>query len=81
MVFPRRTSTEAVQSGDVFRKVGTYSGEWVVERIFEYPDIPPHVRLVERTSGRAMTVAASILSDPDHFTVVVPGESTPTRRY
>jgi len=67
-LFTRRSRGEDVQRGDVFRKVGTYGGDWVVERVFEYPDIPRHVRMVERTSRRAMTVAADILFDPAVFT-------------
>ncbi|MBX9635383.1 MAG: hypothetical protein K2X44_10435 [Magnetospirillum sp.] len=66
-LFGRRARGTEVAPGDVFRKVGTYGGEWVVERIFDYPDIPRHVRLVERTGARAMTVAISMLSDPENF--------------
>ena len=68
--FSRQPRGESVQQGDVFRKVGTYGGEWVVERIFEYADIPRHVRLVEKTGARSMTVAADLLFDPDNFTTV-----------
>jgi hypothetical protein len=68
--FNRRSRGETVQPGDIFRKTGTYGGEWVVERIFEYPDIPRHVRLVEKTGARSMTVAADLLFDPDNFTTV-----------
>jgi len=70
-LFHRRAKGEDVRQGDIFRKAGTYGGEWVVERIFEYPDIPRHVRLVERTGSRAMTVAADLLFDPDSFTPVL----------
>ena len=66
-LFNRRTRSDDVQRGDVFRKMGTYGGDWVVERVFEYPDIPRHVRLVERTSRRAMTVAADVLFDPTMY--------------
>jgi hypothetical protein len=69
-LFGRRARGTDVAPGDVFRKVGTYGGEWVVERVFDYPDIPRHVRLVERQGARAMTVAASMLSDPDCFVAV-----------
>lgn len=67
-LFTRRARSEDVQRGDVFRKIGTYGGDWVVERVFDYPDIPRHVRMVERTSRRAMTVAADVLYDPAVFT-------------
>ncbi|MBC7954003.1 MAG: hypothetical protein H7Z12_19565 [Rhodospirillaceae bacterium] len=67
-LFGRRARGTEVAPGDVFRKAGTYGGEWVVERVFDYPDIPRHVRLVERNGARAMTVAASMLADPESFT-------------
>lgn len=69
-LFGRRARGTEVAPGDVFRKVGTYGGEWVVDRVFDYPDIPRHVRLVERNGARAMTVAASMLADPDNFTAI-----------
>ena len=71
-LFARRPRSEDVQQGDVFRKAGTYGGEWVVECVFEYPDIPRHVRLTERRGGRTMTLAAALLLDPDFFTPVAP---------
>lgn len=69
-LFGRRKGGTEIQPGDVFHKVGTYGGDWVVQRIFEYPDIPRHARLVEKTGARAMTVAVSLLTDPDNFTPV-----------
>lgn len=72
-LFGRRARGTDVAPGDVFRKAGTYGGDWVVERVFDYPDIPRHVRLVERNGARAMTVAASMLFDPDCFTAVALG--------
>jgi hypothetical protein len=72
-LFGRRKGSDEVRVGDVFRKAGTYGGEWIVERMFEYPDIPPHARLVERTGSRTMTVAVSLLRDPDSFTSVHQG--------
>ncbi|RAU21691.1 hypothetical protein CU669_11995 [Paramagnetospirillum kuznetsovii] len=56
-----------IASGDVFRKIGTYGADWVVERLFDYPDIPRHARLIDQGSGRTMTVAVSMLLDPEMF--------------
>jgi hypothetical protein len=67
-LFGRRARGTEVAPGDVFRKAGTYGGEWVVERVFDYADIPRHVRLVEKNGARAMTVAASMLFDPESYT-------------
>lgn len=72
-LFGRRARGNDVAPGDVFRKVGTYGGDWVVDRVFDYPDIPRHVRMVERQGSRAMTVAMSMLFDPDCFTPVAQG--------
>jgi hypothetical protein len=72
-LFGRRTRGNDVAPGDIFRKAGTYGGEWVVERVFDYPDIPRHVRLVERQGARAMTVAAAMLFDTECFTPVSHG--------
>ena len=72
-LFNRRSRAEDVQRGDVFRKLGTYGGDWVVERIFDYPDIPRHVRMVERTSRRTMTVAAALLYDPAFYSQIGTG--------
>ena len=75
-LFTRRARSEDVQRGDVFRKNGTYGGDWVVERVFDYPDIPRHVRMVERTTHRSMTVAADVLYDPALFTPLEVGGSS-----
>lgn len=72
-LFGRRSRGNDVSPGDVFRKAGTYGGEWVVDRVFDYPDIPRHVRMVERQGTRAMTVAASMLLDPECFLPVPTG--------
>lgn len=70
-LFGRRSRGTEVAPGDVFRKTGTYGGDWVVDRVFDYPDIPRHVRLIEK-NGRTMTVAVAMLSDPESFTFVPP---------
>jgi len=76
-LFHRRARGDEVRPGDVFRKVGTYGGNWTVDRIFDYPDIPRHVRLVERAGSRAMTVAATLLLDPEAFTRISRAEDIP----
>jgi hypothetical protein len=74
-LFNRRSRADEVQRGDVFRKLGTYGGDWVVDRVFDYPDIPRHVRMVERTTRRAMTVAAALLYDPTFYTQIGSSET------
>lgn len=70
-LFSRRKDGDGIEPGDVFHKLGTYGANWMVERLFDYPDIPRHVRLVDQTSGRTMTVAATMLLDPECFKRVV----------
>lgn len=67
MLFSRGKGGPGIEPGDVFHKLGTYGSDWTVERIFDYADIPRHVRLIDRNSGRTMTVAAAMLLDPDNF--------------
>lgn len=71
-LFGRRSRGNEVAPGDIFRKAGTYGGDWVVDRVFDYPDIPRHVRLIERNGKRTMTVAVSMLFDPESFTPAAP---------
>ena len=67
-LFGRRSRKAEVVPGDLFRKAGTYGGEWVVDQVFEYPDIPNHVRLREVNGNRALTVAVSMLFEQSFFT-------------
>jgi hypothetical protein len=53
--------------GNRFGKVGTQGSVWTVEEIIQPRGLPSHVRLVDACSGRQMTVAASVLADPDRF--------------
>ncbi|MGN1079461.1 MAG: hypothetical protein ACI4TE_04735 [Alphaproteobacteria bacterium] len=54
-----------VQPNDVFQKASGLSSKWLVERVIEFPDLPPHVRLNEQGGNeRTVTVALSALLDP-----------------
>ncbi|MBC8159057.1 MAG: hypothetical protein H8E94_06975 [Alphaproteobacteria bacterium] len=60
-----------VTPGDVFLKLGNPPTEWTVERIIEYPDIPPHVQLQRKGYRTAtMTIALSVLIDRREFQFV-----------
>ncbi|MBK5953009.1 hypothetical protein CCR92_03215 [Rhodospirillum rubrum] len=53
-----------VQPGDRFIKHGNPPSTWLVDQTLEYPDIPPHVRLIEQGGNhRTVTVALSALLD------------------
>ncbi|GAB6053512.1 hypothetical protein JCM17960_23320 [Magnetospira thiophila] len=59
---------EDITQGDVYVKSGTSQTRWAVERMFEYTDIPPHVRLVSQGDrNRTITVALSALLDGKQF--------------
>ncbi len=73
-LFAGKVRGEDVRPGDIFRKAGTYGGEWRVEAVFDYPDIPRHARLVQISGARVLTVAVSLLFDPNAFTLVSSGE-------
>ncbi len=61
-------SRDSVEPGDVFVKPGLSPIRWSVERMFDYTDIPPHVRLISLNDGRrTITVALSTLLDPRQF--------------
>lgn len=66
-LFSRNRDDDGVKPGDTFYKVGTYRVDWVVERLFDYPDIPRHARLIDQKSGRTMTVALSVLLDTEAY--------------
>ena len=62
-----RRSTKPVDIGDRFEKVGQSRSVWTVEDVLARPGLPPHARLSDPVTGRFMTVAESILHDPDVF--------------
>jgi hypothetical protein len=47
--------------------VGATAAIWTVEALFQPVGLPQHTRLVDDTTGRQMTVAVSVLADPDRF--------------
>lgn len=58
-----RKSDPAIEPGGVFEEIGRRDGIWIVDARFETPRLPSHVRLQNTTTGRVMTIAASILAD------------------
>ncbi len=61
-------SKAPIHPGEWFLRVGNPPSKWRVERIIEYPDLPPHARLVRYDFDPAMiTVALSVLIDKHHF--------------
>ncbi|WP_157879214.1 hypothetical protein [Pararhodospirillum photometricum] len=53
-----------VHPGDRFMKPGNPPSIWHVDQMLEYPDLPPHVRLIELGGNRrTVTVALSALLD------------------
>lgn len=53
-----------VQPGDTFVKVNGSGSVWKIERVLEYPDLLPHIRLIEHGgNGRTATIALPTLMD------------------
>ena len=62
-----------IRVGDSFERNTFPKTTWVVERVFEYDDLPIHARLVEHGSRRVITVASSVLNDGREFKLVAQG--------
>ena len=56
-----------VVTGTKFEKLGLWDSVWIVEEVFHRAGLPPHVRLLQTSCGRRMTVAESVLHDPMMF--------------
>jgi hypothetical protein len=58
------------QVGDCFVRQNGSNSVWVVERIFEYPDMPHHARLHEVGTSRVVTFALNVLESETQFRFV-----------
>lgn len=67
MTLLKRKDRLPVAAGARFEKVGLWGAVWTVEEVFHPQGLPAHVRLSETINGRLMTVAESVLHDPDVF--------------
>ena len=56
-----------IQIGDHFIRDNNLRNVWVVEQIFDYPDIPSHARLRELASNRVATFAVNTLCSSGQF--------------
>jgi hypothetical protein len=64
-----------VKPGDVFLRLSSQPTRWAVEKIFEYPDIPPHARLQRIGYWKATrTIALSVLTNQREFQPVPTGQ-------
>lgn len=64
-----------IKPGDVFLRLGGQPTKWTVERIIEYPDIPPHARLQRLGYWKATrTIALSVLMNQREFQPVPTGQ-------
>jgi hypothetical protein len=58
----------SVQPGDRFEKVGTFRTVWVVKRLLDLPDLPPHIHIVPEVTQRpVLTFSISAVCDKRHF--------------
>jgi hypothetical protein len=58
--------------GSRFAKADSRRSVWIVEALLHPAGLPDHVCLIEQTTSRRMTIAASVLLDRGHFTALVP---------
>lgn len=56
-----------IQIGDQFIRHDSPRNVWVVEKIFDYPDIPSHARLRELASNRLATFSVTALCSSGQF--------------
>jgi hypothetical protein len=57
-----------VQPGDRFLRAGNPPTAWIVERVMEMPDMPPHVRLFrEDRPTQTLFIGISVLEDTRQF--------------
>ena len=67
----------SIQPGDRFLRAGNPPTAWIVERIMEMPDMPPHVRLFrEDRPTQTLFIGISVLDDTKQFRQLT-GEGTP----
>jgi hypothetical protein len=62
-----RKAITVLEPGNRFEKLGLWASVWTVEEVFQPPGLPQHARLVDSNTGRYMTVAQSVLHDPNCF--------------
>lgn len=61
-----------IRPGDWFLRKSAPPTRWSVERIIEFPDMPPHARLVREDGHRTITVAVSVLRDTGQYVPIDP---------
>lgn len=59
-----------VKIGDCYIRQNGSNSVWEVEMIFEYADMPPHVRLHEIGTSRVVTFARNVLESGNQFRFV-----------
>ncbi len=60
---------KGVRPGDRFVKVGKFATEWIVQELLDFPNLPPHLHIVEAGSTRrALTFSVSAVLDRNLFT-------------
>lgn len=58
----------SVKEGDAFVKTSGIASVWLVDKVLEFDDIPPHVRLIEQNGNRrTATIAYSALTDTKYW--------------
>ena len=65
-----------IEPGDRFLRQGSVPTVWVVRRLLDLPDLPPHLHIVPENGHRVLTFAVSALADERLFRRL-PGKAGP----
>jgi hypothetical protein len=62
------TEQQSVKPGDRFIRLGPYETVWVVKRLLDMEDMPPHLHLTPEGSGaRLLTFSVAAVQDEKFF--------------
>lgn len=62
------TQQQSVKPGDRFIRLGPYETVWVVKRLLDMEDMPPHLHLTpEGSDARLLTFSVAAVEDEKFF--------------
>ena len=62
------TEQQSVKPGDRFIRLGPYETVWVVKRLLDMEDMPPHLHLTpEGPDARLLTFSVAAVQDEKYF--------------
>lgn len=62
------TEQQSIKPGDRFLRLGPYETVWVVKRLLDMDDMPPHLHLTpEGSASRLLTFSVAAVQDEKFF--------------